>query len=180
MIKKISSILLILVIAVILVTGCQTKKREVVNGIPQEGSKVKSVDDLSQKTGILHCTRKGTVDGGSGTFNYYVTYQGDEITFINSVESVESDDPAVLKQYEDSYKKIDSYYVDIDHYDAKIDSFNNTVTHTVNIDYKQINIKKLVELEGEEDNIFENNKAKLSKYFTLAKKLGITCSESTT
>lgn len=177
MIKKISSILFILVITVCIVTGCDTNKDKEKDA--DTSSKVKSVDDLEKKSGVLECKRDATVEGGSGTFNYTITYNGEDITYINSIEKIESDDPSVLKQYEESYNTIDEYYVGIDHYYAKVDTTSNSVTHIIKIDYEKIDIQKLIDLEGEEDNIFENNKAKLSKYFTLAKKLGITCSEST-
>ncbi len=162
-----------------LVTGCETKKENNNSNKEDSASKIKSVDDLSSDNGELHCTRTATIDGGSGTFNYYIKYNGEDITSINSIEKVESDDPSILNQYIDSYKTIDSYYVGIDHYEAKIDTTDTSVVHRINIDYEKIDIKKLIEVEGEEDNIFEDNKAKLSKYFVLAKKLGITCSEST-
>ena len=56
---------------------------------------------------------------------------------------------------------------------------NDSVTYNIDIDYEKVDVKKIIELEGEEDNIFDNNKAKLSKYLEFSKKLGITCSEST-
>jgi len=178
MLKKISSLLFVLVIMTCFITGCDSNKNKETD-TEDTSSKVKSLEDLSSDKGELHCTRTATIDGGSGEFNYYIKYNGDNITSINSVEKVESDDPAILKQYIDSYNTIDSYYVGIDHYDAKVTTTDNSVIHRINIDYEKIDIQKLIELEGEEDNIFENNKAKLSKYFVFAKKLGITCSEST-
>ena len=47
------------------------------------------------------------------------------------------------------------------------------------IDYEKVDVSKLIALEGEEDNIYENNIPKLNKYLELGKKVGVTCSEST-
>ena len=103
MIKKISSVLFVLVIMICLVTGCETKKENNNSNKEDSASKIKSVDDLSSDNGELHCTRTATIDGGSGTFNYYIKYNGEDITSINSIEKVESDDPSILNQYIDSF-----------------------------------------------------------------------------
>ena len=174
MIKKISSLLLIFVLLVSVVTGCESKKEQTDNS-----SKVEKVDDLSNRKGTLHCTRNATVDGGTGTFNYYVDYNGENITYIDSEDSVTIEDEAKRKEFEEAYKTIDSYYTGIDYYYAKVTVDGNTVTHRVKIDYEKVDISKLIALEGEEDNIYENNEPKLSKYLELAKKVGVTCSEST-
>ena len=174
MIKKISSLLLIIIVCVFFVSGCETEEKEK----SDTSSKVKSVDDLSDKEGTLNCTRDANVDGGTGEFNYVVSYKGEDLTSIYSIEAITSDDEAKLTEYEEAYKKIDSYYVGIDHYNASVKRSGNTVSHIIEIDYEKIDIKKLIELEGEEDNIFVDNKPKLEKYFELAKKLGITCSEN--
>ena len=177
MIKKITSLLLIIMVVVIFITGCDGNKKD--DSKTNDDKTVSSIDDLKSGEGTLHCTRTAVIEGGNGTFNYYVSYRGDDLTHLVSTESVKSDDSSVLDTYEDSYKKIDSYYEDIKYYDTKIERTNDTVTYNIEIDYEKIDIQKLIDLEGEDDNIFENNKAKLSKYFDFTKKLGVTCSEST-
>ena len=176
MTKKIISLLLVLVIAITFVTGCDSKKEN--DSDTANSNKIDSVDDLASDSGTLNCTRLATVEGGSGTFNYIVSYKGDDLTHLSSSESVKSNDQSILDTYEDSYKKIDSYYEGIKYYDTEIIRDNDSVTYNIDIDYEKVDVKKIIELEGEEDNIFENNKAKLSKYLEFSKKLGITCSES--
>ena len=39
----------------------------------------------------------------------------------------------------------------------------------------KVDIDKLIEIEGEEDNIFENKIPKVSKWLDLSKKFGTTC-----
>ncbi len=177
MIKKISNLLFVFILLVCFITGCETKKDNTDSDSKKDT--IKSVSDLSSSTGQLHCTRNAIVEGGSGEFNYYVDYIGDDITYISSIDSVTISDSAKRKEFEDAYLKIDDYYKDIDYYYSKVDVSGDTVTHTIKINYEKIDISKLIEIEGEEDNIYENNKAKLSKYFELAKKNGVTCSEST-
>lgn len=46
------------------------------------------------------------------------------------------------------------------------------------INYDKIDIDKLLEIEGEEDNIIVGNKAKLSLWLELAGKVGTVCEEA--
>ncbi len=158
--KKIGCILLI---GLFFVTACESHKVE---------------DQSKTDTGMIHehCTRIGIIDDNSSAdLQYEVYYTGDIINKIESLESVTSTDSEVLDTYEDAYRTIHSYYVDIDHYDTNLVRTDNKVTSTMIIDYDNIDIAALIELEGEEDNIFENNIPKMSKYKELAKKTGITC-----
>ena len=177
MIKKIISIVFVLLVSVCLVTGCEEKKENSTDNT--SNGKIKSVEDITSKSGTLNCTREATVEGGTGKFTYIIKYKGDNLTSIYSEESITSEDSAVLKEYEDAYNNIDSNYEGIDNYICTVKKTGDTVVHVIDIDYEKVDIKKIVEIEGEEDNIFENNKPKLSKYFELIKKMGITCSEST-
>ena len=168
---KLSSILII--VLVLLVTGCEKQEEST----KTKGSQVKKTSDLVDNVGTLRCARQGTVENGSGEFNYIVNYQDGEVVEVYSIESVTSDNQDTLKQYEDAYNKIDSYYEDIDNYVTEVRVESNKVTHIIDINYKKIDIKKLIELEGEEDNIFENNKPMLNKWLDLSKKLGVSCYE---
>lgn len=172
--KKLIKITSVLVILILLVTGCVDKKEENTN---TKGNKVKKTSDLVDNVGSLSCTRTGSVENGNGEFNYIVNYQDGEIVEIYSIESVSSDSQDVLKEYEEAYRKIDSYYEDIENYVTEIRLEENKVTHIIDINYKKIDIKKLIELEGEEDNIFEDNKPMLNKWLELSKKLGVSCYE---
>ena len=54
----------------------------------------------------------------------------------------------------------------------------NSVTYTATISYDKININKLLQIEGEEDNIIKNGQAKLSLWLELASKVGTVCEEA--
>lgn len=177
MIKKTSSIFLIIIFSFCLLTGCESKSNKQKSS--DFNNRVKSVEDISSKKGELVCSRNATVEGGEGKFYYLIKYKGENITSIYSEESITSDDESILKEYSDAYVSIDSNYKGIKNYFTEVKKENDTVIHIINIDYKKVNVKDIIEVEGEEDNIFEDNKPKLSKYLSLIKKMGITCSEST-
>lgn len=157
-------VFLFAIILVFTVTACDKK----------ESDRVSESDQIH-----ITCNRTGTIDENSGAkMTYEVYYTGDIINYIESTEVVTSTSSSVLDTYEAAYKKIHDYYTDIDHYETELIRTTTTVTSKMYIDYDKINIKELVELEGEEDNIFEDNLPKMSKYREFAKKIGITCEDA--
>ena len=45
------------------------------------------------------------------------------------------------------------------------------------INYAKIDIKKLLEIEGEEDNVVKDGKVKLADWLSFAEKYGVTCED---
>jgi len=162
--KKIG-IILVLIIMIFTVTAC-TKK---------ENTKV-----VNDNTGHLHCTRTGVInDESSAEMSYEIYYTGDTINRIESVEKVTSPSRNTLDTYEKSYRTIHSYYEDVEYYETEVVRTDNTVASYIKIDYDHVDINKLIEIEGTETNIFdENNKPSLTKYKELAKKAGAKCSNA--
>ncbi len=151
---------------VLTMTACTKEEKEI--GEEIEVTNGKQVHE--------HCSRKGTIDDNSSAEMEYELYYTDGI--INRIESTEvvtSTSEETLDTYEDAFRKIHEYYTDIDNYETKIIRTSTTVTSKMDINYDKIDIAKLIELEGEEDNIFEDGLPKVSKYKEFIKKVGITC-----
>ena len=165
--KKVSSILLILVVLLLFATGCE--KKEVVDS---NGEKV-DVSKMVHK----HCTRAGTATDAEVSLNYDIYYTGDVLNVLKSEEKIISAKEDVLTTYEDAYKKIHSNYEGLDYYDAEVVRGDTAVTSTITINYDKIDIDALLAIEGEEDNIIENGQAKVDKWLELAKKFGTKCTE---
>lgn len=124
-----------------------------------------------------HCTRSGTISGdGSVELNYELYYKDDVLLKLESYETVYSEDSNLLDTYYDAYNKIHNNYKNLEYYNTKLDRSDSYVSSTMIIDYKNIDIDKLIQIEGEEDNIFENNIPKVSKWKEFAKKVGTKCS----
>lgn len=172
--KKISLIIFTLFV-VFLITGCEDKKD--VSDSRDDG-KIDSIDDIVLETGKLSCTREGSAsDGVSPSLKYYVTYKDDLLLKLHSVEKITSDNLDSLDEYENAYKKINEYYKNLRYYDTKVIRDSNSVTRDTIINYEKIDIDKLLSIEGEEDNIIKNGKAKLSLWLEFAKKFGVVCTE---
>lgn len=132
---------------------------------------------VASADGVKNCSRTGEVDNGSSKMNYEVYYEGDYVTVIHSMEEIISDDSSVLDTYEEAYKNIFKQYENLEYYDNTITRSDNTVISDTTINYAKIDIDKLLEIEGEEDNVIEDGKVKLSTWLTFAKKFGVTCED---
>jgi len=152
--KRISSILVLLVV-VFLVSGCNVFSKKVHE----------------------HCTRTGTIDENSSvTLSYDIYYTKDRLNQLEALEQVTSNDQEVLDKYEDAYKRIHENYKGIDGYDTSLERDENSVSSYMEIDYDEVDTSKIIEIEGEKDNIFVNGVAKVDKWKKLATQFGTSCS----
>ena len=127
--------------------------------------------------GVKKCTSTGTVTNGSTEMNYEVYYKGEYVILLHSTEKIISDSSSVLDTYEEAYKNIFKQYEGLEYYDNKITRSSNSVTNEITINYEKIDMGKLLDIEGEEDNVIENGKVKLDTWLSFAKKYGVTCEE---
>ena len=166
--KRNKLVLIVLICSLVLVvSGCDNK-----NTIKSGGERV-NVSKMQHK----HCTRQGVGTGIETSLSYDLYYTGEALNVLKSVEKVTSDSEDTLKSYEEAYQKIFSNYEGLKYYDAEVKRDDSSVTSTIVINYDKIDINKLLEIEGEEDNIIENGQAKVDKWLELSKKFGTECKE---
>ena len=122
-----------------------------------------------------HCTRVGTLDGGEVDLQYDIVYRGDRLLSFVGNEKVTSDDSSILDTYETSYKKINKNYEGINYYENKVTRTSNSVLSYTKIDYKHVDINRIIELEGADDNIFVDGRASVEKWKEFTKKVGTKC-----
>lgn len=166
--KKMSIILLLFIVIflVVLLCGCKSKDKEVIiNNKPVNTSKMEH----------KHCTREATATGAEVKLEYDIYYTGNNLNILKSKEEIISADDEILNTYEEAYKSIHANYEGLDYYDTSVIRGDTTVTSNISINFDEIDIDKLIEIEGEEDNIFVNKIPKVDKWISLAKKFGTTC-----
>ena len=156
--KKVILTICIGIISIVLV-GCDNNNKEV----------------ISKEKIHEHCTRNGIVENGSALLSYEIYYTGDVLNLLEAIEEVSSSNSDLLDQYENAYKEIHKHYEGLNYYVTSVVRKDDRVTSTIRIDYDKIDINKLIEIEGEEDNIFEEKIPKASKWKELAKKVGTKC-----
>ncbi len=132
---------------------------------------------IASSDGVKKCTRTGMVTDGSSEMNYEVYYKGEYVTVLHSTEKVISDSSSVLDTYEDAYKSIFEQYEGLEYYDYKITRNSSSVTSDITINYEKIDIGKLLDIEGEENNVVEDGKVKLDTWLSFAEQYGVTCED---
>ena len=168
-----SSILLIAFC--LLVTGCNEPNKDSLNkDIKSNGEQV----DLS-KTQHKICKGSGHIDNNSqANMTYDIYYKNNVIYLLRSNQQIISTSEETLNTYEESFKGISEHYKGLEYYDTEIVKNETSVDYTITINYEKIDIDKLLDIEGEEDNIVENGKAKLDKWLTLSQQFGVKCEEA--
>ena len=163
--KKMFLIVILLFVS-FLVCGCDNKDDEVI-------SNGKKVD--TSKMEHKHCERNATATDADVKLEYDIYYTGEVLNILESKEEIISASDDVLNTYEKAYKGIHENYRGLKYYDTKVTRGDTTVISYITINYDKININKLIEIEGEEDNIFEEKVPKVSKWIELASKFGTKC-----
>lgn len=164
-------IFILILVCTIFLTACSSKK---------EQTKVVSNKEVINTSSMKHkkCTRTGNAGTGIDvSLNYDLYYTGDILNILHSEEKVVATNESDLDTYEEAYKKIYKNYEGLKYYDAKVERGDTSVTSDLTINYDKIDIDALLSIEGEEDNIIENGKAKVDKWITLAKKFGTKCED---
>lgn len=171
--KRKINFIIILFISIFLLTGCSTNEDNGESKVESGGEKI-NTSSMQHK----HCTRAATAgDGIDVSLSYDLYYTGEDLKLLHSLEKVTSEKSTDLDTYEDAYKTIHAKYNGLKYYDAKVERESNSVASDITINYDKIDIERLLEIEGEEDNIIENGKAKVDAWLTLAKKLGTKCED---
>ena len=161
-------LIFIILFLAIIVTGCE--KKDTKEQVISNGEKVDTTKMIHE-----HCERAGSMDGGELSLNYELYYTGEVLNLLKSEEKVISSSDEILTTYENAYRGIHEHYKGLEYYDTEVVRGDTTVTSTITINYDKVSIPTLIQIEGAEDNIFEDGVAKVAKWKELAKKFGTKC-----
>lgn len=155
-------------------TGCNTNNSK-------GNIKTNDIDEKNYNTkdyNYITCIRNTeTQDDSKVDINYEIYYNEDKfVEIIKSIEKVTSSDKSILNEYKNAYKDIYSVYDGLKYYDHVIKEEDNSITSITYINYGKIDIDKLMEIEGYEDNVtVTDGKIKLEDWKTFARKYGTEC-----
>jgi len=137
----------------LLVTGCGNTKEE-----------------------MMTCTRTGNMSGVEMDFTYNIYYQGDIVNKVQTTEIITSDDEETLKTYENGITSLYSNFDNIDHYNYDVVIEGNTLTSTTDINYKQMDMDKLLEIDSSIGSLLNSdNQVLLDKVVETYEATGATC-----
>ena len=181
--KKKISLIVILLLSMFLLTACEEEKKKEDNNsnVIIENDSDNEKEDIPIKTGIKKhkvCTREATAgENIEVNLNYDLYYTDDILNLLVSQEEIITTDQETLNRYEDAYKAIAKNYENLEYYDQIINRTSNSVLYKTSINYDEIDINKLLDIEGEEDNIIEDGEAKVDLYLSLLKRFGGKCED---
>ena len=176
-IKKVR-VIFILIIICLLVSACVAKRDSLANGDATTKVTIVEEDFNKNGSGSLKCVTEAVASEEIDVdLNYNIDYKHGNILKLQSTSKITSLDSDVLDGYYQAYQGISQNYEDLKHYDTSLIRDSNSVTYVAVIDYDKIDTDKLLAIEGEEDNVIVNGKAKLSLWLELAEKFGTTCEE---
>lgn len=158
-------LLITLLIMVFAVTGCGSK-----NNSNNNNNNSKNNDS------VMTCTAKGELQEGiTSDSTYKVTYNGENVKSVETLEKITVDDEEVLKYLEEKVRDTYSLFDDIKHYDYTVKVKDNTLVSTTSIDYEKIDIDKLFAIDSSIENLFEDGKLKIDDLKSYYKMMGISC-----
>ncbi len=190
-IKQIAKLLIILILMVSVVgCGSEEKKETLTSQSTTSNQEQEPITNLesydkgylevseedSKGLEVKECTRSATGENNVEVkLNYTLYYQGEYLKILHSKEEIITDDQDVLDEYQTAYINIYKNYEDLDYYTTSVVRENNSVTNDTVINYDKLDTDKLLEIEGEEDNIIKDGKVKVSDWLEFAEKFGTKC-----
>ena len=167
------SLILFVLIGSFLVTGCgnedDSERERVVN-------KKSILDEIDiNDSGKLSCKREAFATGVDVDLRYELEYKDGNVLLLHSMEKVISDDKKKLDEYENAYRNIAKNYKGLKYYDINIIRDDDSVLNDTVINYEKIDTKKLLDIEGEEDNIIVDGVVALKDWVGFAEKFGTVC-----
>ncbi len=186
--KKIISLLLILILT-ITSSGCgsNTVKKENEkdkkpinnNNALYDKGYLEVLEEDTKNMEKMTCTRQGNgINGAKANLNYTLYYQGEYLQILHSKEQVLTTNQDILTEYQNAYINIYKNYENLKYYETSIVREEGSVTNDTIINYSKLDTNKLLEIEGEEDNIIKDGKVKLDDWLKFAEKLGTTCEKN--
>ena len=124
----------------------------------------------------LRCTKTGEATTGvEADLTYEVTYKGDYVQKVHTVEKLKSDNEEYLNQYKELVEAGYEDYKDVKYYDYSVEVKNGVLTSTVDIDYSKIDTDKMIEINSGNAALIKDGKVKVDDMKTLYETVGATC-----
>ena len=108
-------------------------------------------------TGTLVCTINSLERGMMFETEYVATYKNRKVKTLKSVEKITFDDEGMLEEYKDTLEDMYKIYNEIEYYENNISIKNNTLNSVTTINYEKINIKQLIKLDSNVENLLDDN-----------------------
>lgn len=124
--------------------------------------------------GTLHCSYKNNTNTMITSFEYNLSFKNKNITKLETIEIIKSEDQELLNTYKESIELISDKYKDLKFYNTKVTSDERKLTIKTTVYYEKIDMDKYLEIEGDKSYI-NNKKIKVGKMKEIYEKNGAIC-----
>lgn len=124
---------------------------------------------------MIVCNRTTNKMGVAMDLSYYIQYEDDNVTEIQSVERIRSNDQEKLDYFKTNFEDLYKNYVGLDYYKYDLSSENNTLTSTVSIVYNDDNTATLLKVAQSGKSFSKIGKVNVDSLLSYYKSVGISC-----
>ena len=127
--------------------------------------------------GKLVCKYSSDSNTMNNSFEYNMKFKMRNVTRLETIENISSDDVELLKTYMESLEELTKKYQDLKYYNVDMSLKNNNLIVKTTIDYDKLDMNKYLKIEGEKVYI-KNKKVKVIKLKEIYEKNGASCKYS--
>lgn len=125
--------------------------------------------------GTIVCTYTGRNDLYKIHTEYQINYKKDIVNYLETTETIESNDKKMLEKYQINLHMIYDEYNNLDNYKNMIHLDNNKLTSITKINYSKLDIKEWINIDRNNKNLLEKNHVSLKKIKKIYQNNGATC-----
>ncbi len=114
-------------------------------------------------SGTLVCVNEFTEDNVSFKTTYQVEYNKKVVTKLISVETITTTDEDLIKDYKTNLEMMYLRYNEVPHYTNTISVKDNKLTSKTTINYKKIDLNKLIKIDSSFKEVIKDNKVSITK-----------------
>lgn len=130
--------------------------------------------DETEKT--MKCSRTMEQNGIKADFQYTVTYKGNDVVKVSTVEKMETTDDSInLEAFKEKAETAYAPYNELEYYDTKVTVEGNVLTSTADIDYSKVDTEKMIKIDSANGQMIKDGKVNINDLKAMYEATGATC-----
>ncbi|MDE5630654.1 MAG: YehR family protein, partial [Bacilli bacterium] len=125
----------------------------------------------------MKCSRTMDQSGMKADFQYEVTYKGNDVVTVKTVEKMETseENASALEAAKKSVEELYAEYNKLDHYSNKVEIDGNVLTSTTEIDYSKVDTDAMIKLDSANASLIKDGKVNVNDLKSMYEATGATC-----
>ena len=135
----------------------------------------KNKEQEKKEIQIMECSKIDETEDITIKLFSEIKYLGDYVKVVKTTEEILTEDQETLDFYkkvvENTYKPYDG----LEHYNYEVKQDEKSLVSTTTLDYENIDIDKLIEIDEANKKLIVNKKVKLEDFIQMYKAMNVTC-----